>query len=63
MKMKKIKMTVELEYDDEIMHGDCKESEEWFRCEILNKDKGLLLLHSNEIGDSVGKITILGLVT
>jgi len=61
--MKKIKMTVELEYDDEIMHGSCKVSEQWFKEEILSEDKGLLLLHSNEIGDSVGKITVLGLVT
>jgi len=54
--MKKIKMIIELEYDDEIMHGTDQEEIDWFNKDILLGKKGLLLLHSNEIGDHVGKV-------
>jgi hypothetical protein len=54
--MKKIYLAIELEYDDEIMHGESKEDQDWFVNKILIGEEGLLLLHSNEIGDSVGKV-------
>lgn len=54
--MKKIKMIIELEYDDEIMHDTDQEAIDWFNKDILLGKKGLLLLHSNEIGDHVGKV-------
>jgi hypothetical protein len=58
--MKKIKMLVELEYDDKLMHGKSKEDIEWFYNDILkSKRKNDLFLHSNEIGDEVGQIKIL----
>lgn len=60
--MKKQKMIVELEYDDQLMHGDCEESKSFFNSEILTSDKGLLLLHSNTLGDGVGKITVIRLI-
>jgi len=54
--MKKIRMVVEIEYDDEVMHGTDEEAIDWFNNDILLGKKGLLLLHSNEIGDQVGKV-------
>ena len=57
--MRKIKLEIELEYDDEIMHGDDKEAIDWFKNTILSNETGLLLLHSNEIGDTVGKVSVL----
>ena len=54
--MKKVKMVIELEYDDEVMHHDDKEAIDWFYNEILLGKGGLLLLHSNEIGDHVGSV-------
>ena len=54
--MKKIKMIIELEYDDEMMHGTDQDAIDWFNSDILIGNKGLLLLHSNEIGDHVGKV-------
>jgi len=57
--MKTIKLTVELKYDDKMMHGDDKESIDWFYNYILKKDK--LFLHSNEIGDEVGTIKVLNI--
>ena len=52
----KIKMVIELEYDDQLYHGDDKDSMEWFYNEILLGKGGLLFLHSNEIGDNVGSV-------
>lgn len=54
--MKKIRMVIELEYDDEVMHGADQEAIDWFNSDILLGKKGLLLLHSNEIGDNVGSV-------
>jgi hypothetical protein len=53
--MKKLLLTCVLEYDDELMHGDDEESRDWFFSDILDT-KGGLLLHSNELGDTVGRI-------
>lgn len=53
--MKKIKFEAVLTYDNKIMHGNDKESRDWFFNEIL-KDK--LILHSNEIGDEIGTVKI-----
>lgn len=57
--MAKVLMTVELEYDADVVHGDDEEGKTWFFEDILSEEKGLLLLHSNEIGDTVGKIRVL----
>jgi len=58
--MKKLQLAVELCYDDEIYHGDDEDSIEWFNTDIIGKgDKGLAL-HSDEVGDRVGDITVLG---
>jgi len=55
--MKTIRMTVELEYDDKLMHGTNIEEIEWFHKEILRE--GGLALFSNEIGDILGDITVI----
>jgi hypothetical protein len=57
--MAKVLMTVELDYDADIAHGDDPEAIAWFFGEILSDGKGLLLLHSNEIGDCIGKVRVL----
>lgn len=60
--MAKVLMTVELEYDDALMHGNDPDSVEWFFSEILSGDKGMLELHSNEIGDTVGQVKVISLI-
>lgn len=52
----KIKMTVVLDYEA----GDRMDKEEkrWFMQNVL-LDKAGLLLHSNEIGDTLGRINVL----
>jgi hypothetical protein len=52
--MKKIKLIVELEYDEKLMYSS-KEGEDWFFNEVLKDD---LELYSEEIGDNIGKIVI-----
>ena len=51
--MKRISLHVELEYDDEQMHGDDPETHAWFYRDVLG---GPLQLVSEEIGDVVGDI-------
>jgi hypothetical protein len=59
--MKKLIMTVELEYDDISMHGRDKEGIEWFYQDVLigHAPAEALYLHSGAIGDQVGKIKVL----
>lgn len=60
--MAKVLMTVELDYDADITHGSDEIAITWFFEEILSDEKGLLLLHSNEIGDTVGSIRVISAV-
>lgn len=59
--MKKLILEVELEYDDETMHGNDADGITWFMDDILMNDgeDTRLVLHSNEIGDEVGTIKVL----
>lgn len=52
----KLKMLIELEYDEYYMHTE--EEKSWFFDEILGDKEGLIL-HSNELGDEVGHVTVL----
>ena len=63
--MKTITLEVELYYDDELHHsGDNdEEAKEWFFNEILFANDDSLFLHSNEIGDTIGTITVKRIVT
>ena len=58
--MAKIVMTVELDYDAEAAHGGDSDDEAkaWFFGEILHEETGELLLHSNNLGDTVGKVRV-----
>jgi hypothetical protein len=51
-KRMKIKMTIEVEVEDTFNFTD-EEEKMWFENEVLIGD-GTLMLHSNEIGDTVG---------
>lgn len=53
----KLIMVVELEYDESVMHADDEEALEWFYNETLFG--GDLILHSNDIGESVGTVKVL----
>ncbi len=61
--MKTIKMVIELEYDNEMMHGEDQEAIDWFQNDILLGKGGLLMLHSNEIGDHVGDVVGVEILT
>lgn len=52
--MKTIQLKIELTYDDIF----CVDEEiEWFFTEYLNS--GLLILHSNALGDEIGEVKVL----
>ena len=55
--MKTERLMIELEYDDDVMHGKIsQEALEWFWLDVMG---GELILHSNEIGDEVGKVKVI----
>ena len=61
--MRTIKLEVELTYDNGIIHGDDPAAIEWFYSNILKQSENdeLLLLHSNEIGDTIGEIKVINI--
>lgn len=60
--MKRIVLLVELEYDSKSWHTITEtDSTRWFFNDILlaaSHMKGELLLHSNEVGDSIGTVVV-----
>lgn len=57
----KIKMLVELDYDGERMHGGTIEGSAWFFNDMLRDD--VLTLHSNDIGETIGEIKVLKILS
>lgn len=55
--MKKIKLLIEVEYNDDAMHDNIQESIDWFNNDILFVNN--LILHCNEIGDTIGNVKVL----
>lgn len=49
-----LKLTIEIELDEEI-YGNSEDEKLWMENEILIANE-TLLLHSNEIGDTIGEI-------
>lgn len=59
--MPKLRLEVELEYDDSFI-GETPDADEtaWFLDEIIKHPDGLIL-HSNEIGDEIGIVHVLSI--
>lgn len=53
--MSRLRLTIDLEYDADLMHGNDPEGVEWFRETVLGNS---LVLHSDEIGDYIGTVTV-----
>lgn len=60
--MKTLQMMIELQYDADIMHGDDQEARDWFINDILQGDGGLSL-YSSEIGDTIGAVRVIQIVS
>lgn len=57
--MRKLKLLVELTYD-EVLNGTSPEELGWFYANVLgNVENEGLFLHSNCIGDTVGEVKVL----
>ena len=57
----KLRLEVELDYDEGMLHGTEAEAIRWFREDILQgrSEGSELFLWSNEIGDEVGRVSVL----
>ena len=53
--MKTIRLTIDLEYNDKVEHGDDKLAEDWFVSKVLG---GEMILYSEFMDDEIGKVTI-----
>lgn len=60
--MKKLKLEIELLYNDEIVHGNNPDAIDWFYSEILKGEDEALILHSNEIGDEIGIVKVIKII-
>ena len=58
--MIKIVMTIELEYDESIMHGDSFMAQKLFIDHVFMSDDAGLVLRSNLVGDEIGKVRVIG---
>ena len=58
--MVRIRMLVELKYDQDLMYANDKEAKEWF-FELLKNGK-LFLYDYEEIGDEIGEIKVLQII-
>lgn len=57
--MAKIKIEIELEYDADLMYGIDKDAKDWFFNHILKGREGELILHSNDMGDTIGDVCVI----
>ena len=57
----KVKMLIEVECEDVAFSLDDPDSVQWFGQEVLmnQTEDGALYLHSNEVGDTVGRVRVL----
>ena len=54
--MAKVRMVIELEYDDGLMYGDDADGKAWFWSEVLGDG---LELYSEHIGGNIGVVEVL----
>ena len=58
----KVKLEIELVYNDELMHKH-KRRKKWFKENILTGENGLLLLHSNILCNTIGKVEVIKILS
>ena len=60
--MKKLRMVIDLEYDDDLVHGGNEGFIDWWETIRSSQDEERLILHSNFIGDEIGSVEIVDIV-
>jgi len=55
--MKTIRLTIDLTYEDDVMHGDDLDSVEWFKSILLGDD--LQLGDFGDLGDMIGDVKVI----
>ena len=63
--MTKLQLLIELEYDEEVIYGDDPTAIHWFYNEVLLNTSidEPLILHSNDIGDNIGVVKVLKILS
>ena len=56
--MRKLIVLAEITLEEGVFDGTSQEEIDWFNDEVLGDQDGLLL-HSNEVGDTVGTVKVL----
>lgn len=52
----KLRIEAEIEIQDDLWYSHADEEElEWFKSLLNDKENTILILHSNEVGDSIGQ--------
>ena len=57
--MKRLKMQIELSYDEDLMYGDDVDGKEWFFHQLNMIDN--LWLFASDIGDEVGTVKVISI--
>jgi len=57
--MTKLRLEIELDYDMDLMHADDADGHAWFMSILKDPE---LYLHSNEIGDEIGHVTVVKVI-
>lgn len=57
--MKRLKMQIELSYDEDLMYGDDVDGKEWFFHQLNMIDN--LWLFSSDIGDELGDVKVISI--
>ena len=51
----RVRLEIELDYDADTMHGNTPDGISWFESLLFDQDGDELILHPNEIGDTIGR--------
>lgn len=54
--MRTVRLICDLTFDQELFYGNSKSERDWFYSHVLKND---LILHSNDIGDSIGELKVI----
>lgn len=53
--MAKIKIECEIDFDEKLWYNEDEEQLEWFMSLMNDKENTMVVLHSNDIGDTIGQ--------
>ncbi len=58
----RVRLEIELDYDADTMHGNTPDGISWFESLLFDQDGDELILHHNEIGDTIGTVKVIKVI-